>query len=369
MNCHHSSAPAGAAPAEPARILAVNLNYLGDALFTTPALAALRARFPHAVIDVLAGERAAAILAGDPAVGRLLVRPPHGGTRRAAALTRALKENTYDAVVLFQSTLTNALLAWTHGVPVRVGFAHEGCTPFLTHPVPARRAGEHVVDAYNRLAAALTGTLAGSDGPRLSVAVGEAERAFADDFLRDQELPPPVVGLVVGATRAQKRWPEEYFARLSDRLWSALGVSCVLLGGPEESAAARRVQDATRSPIVSAIGKTTEKQLAALVGRLAVVVSGDSGPLHIATAVGTPVVALFGSTDPAETGPYRAAGAVLYDTLACSPCRKRPTCDGAFTCLRALTPERAYDAVAPLLGAAPRRAALPMAPAAVGEAR
>lgn len=351
--------------AAPARVLAVNLNYLGDALFTTPALAALRARFPHAEIDVLAGARGAAILSGDPAIRRLLVRPPHGGTRRAAALARTLRDARYDAVVLFQSTFTNAILAWGHSVPVRVGFAHDGCAPFLTHPVPARRPGEHVVDAYNRLAAALTGEPVGG-AARLSVAVSAADRAFADEFLRDRELPPPVVGLVVGATRPQKRWPEPYFARLADSLWSRYGASSVLLGGPEEAATAARIVETARSPLVSAIGKTTEKQLAALIARLSVVVSGDSGPLHIAAAVGTPVVALFGSTDPAETGPYRAAGSVLYDAFSCAPCRKHPSCGGVFPCLQALTPERTLDAVAPLLGVASRRLALPVLAGAAG---
>ena len=112
------------------RLLAVNLNYLGDALFTTPALAILKARFPDAEIDVLAGERAVAILQGNPHISRLLVRPPHGGSGRAVALMNALQNGGYDAVFLFQSTLSNAMLAWGARVPRRIGFAQEGCGPF-----------------------------------------------------------------------------------------------------------------------------------------------------------------------------------------------------------------------------------------------
>lgn len=349
------------------RLLVVNLNYLGDALFTTPALAGLRARFPDAAIDVLAGERAVAILSGNPNIDRLILRPPHGGTGRAVTLARTLREGRYDMAVLFQSTLSNAMLTWAARVPVRIGFAQEGCGPLLTHVVEPRHAGEHVVDAYLRLAQAIDEPRAGREEQRLSVAVSAADQAFVNTLFRDRELAPPVVGLVIGATRPQKRWPEEYWSRLADKLWHAAGVCSVLVGGPEEKEAAERILREVRSPLVSVVGQTTEKELAALVARLGVVVSGDSGPLHIATAMRTPVVALFGSTDPSETGPWQPPhgpplpAITLYDALACAPCRKEPTCEGRFDCLRALTPERVFDAVCALLEVPSRRAILPMA--------
>lgn len=342
----------------PDRLLAVNLNYLGDALFTTPALAALRAHFPATRIDVLAGDRAAAILAGSGDIDRLLVRPPRNGLRRNTALLRTLRAGRYDAVVLFQSILSSALLAFAAGVPVRVGFAQDGTRPFLTHPVAPRRAGEHVVDAYARLAEVFDPAV--KRGTRLKVAVGADDAAFARAFLHEREVVAPVAGLVIGATRPQKRWPEEYFAALADKLWNARGVASVLLGGLEETESATRILARARSPIVSAVGRTSPKQMAALVGCCGVLVSGDSGPLHIATALETPVVALFGSTDPGETGPWRGGassvvGTVLYDALSCAPCRKSPTCEGRFDCLHALVPERVFEAVVLLMGIAPRR--------------
>ncbi|MBC8143311.1 MAG: lipopolysaccharide heptosyltransferase II [Armatimonadetes bacterium] len=342
-------------------LLAVNLNYLGDALFTTPALSALRARFPGVRMDVLAGERAAAMLDGDPAISRLLLRPPHRGMERATVLRRTLAEGDYDAVVLFQSTLSNALLTYLRRVPVRVGFAQDGCGPFLTHPVVERGVGEHIVDAYVRLAEALTGeqiaAQAASEGLRITVA--EEDARFAEAFLKDVCAGgEPVIGLVIGATRPQKRWFEEYFARLADLLHTRLGASVLLLGGPDETASAARIARMCRvATLHSAIGKTTEKQLAAISARLSAIVSGDSGPLHIATAVRTPVVALFGSTDPADTGPWQpehgatVPAITLYDRLGCAPCRKSPTCGGTFDCLWTLTPERVFDAVYELVGA------------------
>lgn len=355
------------------RLLAVNLNFLGDGLFTTPALALLRARYPGTHIEVLAGERAAAVLADDPGVDTLLVRPRREGAARAGAFARMLRAGNYDAVVLFQSIGANAALSWMSGVPIRVGFTQDGCTPFLTHRVAGRRPGEHVVDAYLRLADALRpdadtgGGLSATPDPALAIHLTPEDAAFAERVFRGQELLPPVVGLVIGATRPQKRWPEEYWARLAEKLWAAGSVSCVLLGGAEETAAAERILSQTRRdiPLWSLVGQTTEKQLAALIARLELVVSGDTGPLHIATAVRTPVVALFGSTDPADTGPWRGGAGcgpatVLYDALSCAPCRKSPTCGGRFDCLRALTPERVLDASCDLLGLSARRSVLPV---------
>lgn len=354
------------------RLLCVNLNYIGDALFTTAALGLLKGRLPEARIDVLAGKRAAAILEGNPSIERLILRPPHGGSGRALALAQTLRSGKYDAVVLFQSTLANAFLAWRARVPVRVGFAREGCGPMLTHVVPSRYPAEHDVDAYLRVANAAVrrdGTANPVDprAYRLSIALSPDDAAFAESFFRAHEVSPPVVGLVIGTTRPQKRWPEEYFARLADKLWNAAKVSCVLLGGPEEAEVAQRILSLTRgAPVVSAIGKTTEKQLAGVIARLSVVVSGDSGPLHVATAMTVPTVGLFGSTDPADTGPWTptvggAPSTVLYDALFCAPCRKNPTCNGRFDCMRGLTPDRVFDAVAALIDLPDRRLSLPMA--------
>lgn len=363
---------------EPRRLLAVNLNYLGDVLFTTPALSVLRARFPRAVIDTFVGERAATLLEGNRDVDRIIPRPPRGGLGRNRALRRVLLDGRYDAVLLFQSILASAALAAsTTRVPVRVGFAQDGCAFFLTHSVAPRRPGEHVVDAYVRLAEATAEAAFGPQPgtpppPRLKIALAAEERAWADEFIRASEITRPVAALVIGTSsgRPQKRWPEEYWPLLADRLWNAAGVASVLIGGPEEIEVASRVRAAARSPVASAVGRTSPRQMAALTARCGVVVSGDTGPLHVATAVGTPTVALFGSTDPSETGPWGGgvSANVLYDALACAPCRKSPTCGGRFDCMRALVPERVFDAVLSLLPVSEtRRCVLPMA--ATGVAR
>lgn len=364
------------------RVLAVNLNYLGDALFTTPALQSLRARFPGAQIDVLCGPRAATVLRGNPHVDRVIERPQARGAGRSVFLWQTLRAGKrYDAVVLFHGTFTSALLTFLSGAPVRVGFEGENKTRLLTHAVARRGADEHVVDAYLRLPLALgsapADTAAGA--PRLFLPIAPDDRAFAARFLGEAAASgdtgangseatdrTPTVGLVIGTTRPQKCWPEAHFARLAERLWNRSGLVCVLLGGPGEEDRARRIQEmAANVPLVSAVGRTTEMQMAALLSQMRAVVSGDTGPLHFAAAVQTPLVALFGSTDPRETGPWIAPGShgkavTLYDNLPCAPCGKHPTCDGRFDCLRNLTPERVYDAVLSLLDLPNGRTPLPV---------
>lgn len=316
------------------RLLVINQNFLGDVLFTTPALTALQRRFPEAELDVLVSERAAPLLWHHPAVQALHLRPARGGSRaRWGALVRLLRTRHYGGCVVFHGTALSALLAWGHRVPLRLGFDTDRAGILLTERVAAHQAGEHFADAFLR-------AVGGGDGTeRLQLTLTEAERAAVS-------LPEGrCVGLALGTTRPQKTWPVSHFAQLAKRLRQA-GHVPVLLGGEAERAAAEAIPEAH-----SLVGKTDLRGLLATVERCAALVTGDTGPLHFAVALGTPVVALFGSTDPAETGPWRprAKTVTLYDALPCAPCRKHPTCDGRYDCLTSLTPERVFQAVREVL--------------------
>jgi heptosyltransferase I len=354
------------------RILAVNLNYLGDTLFTTAALDALRVRFPEATIDVQVNEQTAPILEGHPAIDNLILRPRDRGARRRLALWEILSANKYDAIVLFQTTPAYAILAALARIPLRIGFNLPGCGAFLTHALPPQQHDEHWVDTYLRLAQAGDYALPSSFTPRLSLQISPDEEAFARQFLAhnlQQGNPPPRIGLVTGATRPQKQWPEAHFIRLIEKLWHQQGVSCVLLGGQEEAEKAERIARQVSAPVLVASGKTSIKELSAILDQLDVVVSADTGPIHLATARDTPVIALFGSTRPQETGPWTSphgtqkAPVVLWNALPCAPCYRKPTCDGRFDCMTMITPERVYDALQPFLpNPLRRRFALPLLP-------
>ena len=162
------------------------------------------------------------------------------------------------------------------------------------------------------------------------------------------DLNAPLVAVNVGATRPQKRWFAESFAETLDLLGD---VQSVLVGAGEHDEAIadevlRRVQKAAP---VNLVGRTSVKQLAAVLSRCDLLLSADSGPMHLATAVGTPTVALFGSTDPAATGPYDGVSRVIYKALPCAPCGNHPTCGGRYDCLRAITSGEVALAVRALL--------------------
>ena len=176
-------------------------------------------------------------------------------------------------------------------------------------------------------------------------------QAWAEAFLAGQGLADqPLAALVLGASQPNKCWPPEYFAELAQALRRSGRAEPLLIGGRGEQEREAQVQAALDRPAAGAVGRTSLPQLAALLARARVVVSGDTGALHVAVALGRPVVGLYGPTSPVLSGPYGAQHRVLWDQPACGPCHRRPTCS-AFDCMRALTPARVAQAVEESLAA------------------
>ncbi len=342
----------------PEKILVVNMNYLGDALFTTPALHALRLAYPQAQIDTIVGAGAAAeVLRGNPDVDAIHFRKARGGFARIRELVRLLRGGRYTQVIILPPLPAYALAAWLARTPRRVGQGGRGMDFFLTE----RRTvtGAHFVERFLQ-----TAPVTEDSGPHdnhLRVNWEPHDEQAARRLLVDAGINPerPFVAVNVGATKPQNRWPALSFAGAIDLL---ADVPCVLVGAGVDDAqiAADVLTHVRESRPVNLVGQTNVKELAALLAASAVTLSADTGPLHLATAVGTPVVALFGSTDPARCGPFEAEARVLDAHLSCSPCGKRPTCAGRFDCMKAITPADAAFAVRDLLRAG-RGAVLPMA--------
>ncbi|MEO7714990.1 MAG: glycosyltransferase family 9 protein [Capsulimonas sp.] len=329
------------------KILVVNMNYLGDALLTTPAMAAMRRAYPDAQIDTIVGSGAAAgVLAGNPDIDRIIPRTARDSWGRCKQLFQTLRRGKYTDVVILPPLPAYAVTAFLAGTPVRVGQANRGMNRFLTdlrhtnavHMADAMLDTVHVPNEARPTRRGLTVTV----DPQ---AVIETDQLLSDmgiDLSRD------LVAVNVGATRPQKRWMAENFAAVLDQLADH---QLVLIGaGPEDEALTADVLGQVRSAKpVNLISRTTIPQLAALLRRSRVLLSADSGPMHLATAVGAPVVALFGSTDPKITGPYDEASQSIYKALHCAPCGNHPTCEGRFDCMRAITPDEAALAVRSLL--------------------
>jgi len=349
------------------KILVVNMNYIGDALLTTPALAALRRAHPDAQIDTVVGAGAAAdVLDGNPDVDEIIARTARGSWGRMSQIYRLLRERRYTDAIIMPPLPAYALAAFAARTPVRVGQANRGMNQFLTHLM--RTSAVHMADAMLDTVDVPQDARAGRK--RLTVTVDRDSIEFAEKLLTSTglDMSKPIIAVNLGATRPQKRWFAESFAAMIDELGD---LQTVLTGsGDDDRALAETVLASVKgTKPASIVGKTTVKQLAGMLSLCELVVSADSGPMHLATAVGTPVVALFGSTDPAVTGPYDTISRAIYKALPCAPCFNHPTCDGRFDCLRAITPEEVAAVVRGVIRErrSPHVAELPMASLSTGK--
>ncbi len=341
------------------KFLVVNMNYMGDALLTTPAIAALRAAFPDAQIDTVVGAGTAAeVLNGNPDLNRIIARTARGGAGRLMQMFRLLRDGRYTDAIILPPLPAYAFAAWLARTPRRVGLGGRGMNHFLTELRQTKAV--HMADA-------MLDTIPLPPSPdrprRLVVAVDRAAEDAAAKLLAEQGIDPsrPLMAVNIGATRPQKRWFAESFAEALDGLSD---IPVVLVGaGAEDTAMAADILRRTRSAKpVSLVGKTDVKVLAAVLKRCDLLLSADSGPMHLATAVGTPCVALFGSTDPGVTGPFDDLSEAIYKDLSCSPCGNHPTCNGRYDCLREIVPEEVVLAARRLLRA--RRGGLTLLPSA-----
>jgi heptosyltransferase I len=385
---------------EPRRILLIKPSSLGDIIHALPVLAGLRARYPAAHIAWLAGTAFAPLLAGHPLLDEVIPfdRRAYGRMGRSATqvrafvgFVRALRARRFDLVLDLQGLFRSGFLAWISGAPRRIGFAdaRELAWAFYTERVRTPRRCErdassavaplnpaipqsldpaiHAVDKNLFLARRLGLPV---DPPQFALGLTPAEHAAAAARVASVVGGAPaeraVVAVVVGARWESKLWPDERLAELVARLPEACGLPVVLLGGPEERARAAAVCAAVAPPPANLVGQTTLRELCAVLGQAALVISQDSGPMHIAAALGRPLVAIFGPTSPARTGPYSAAARVVTRGLPCAPCFARRCPLGHHACLRELPAADVLAAArAALAQPAPRDGRSPLTPAHV----
>ncbi|MDD3764208.1 MAG: glycosyltransferase family 9 protein [Nevskiales bacterium] len=343
---NHPSSSAG----QPARILIVRLSALGDLVFCTSLLEGLRRRYPAAHIAWLAQSGFAGLLEHDPRIDAVIGVPKDSlsSPRALLNLRRRLRAGRYDWVIDAQGLAKSRGLAWLAGGSRRIGFASKEPLAFLMHEIVAKGGNPaDIASEYRALAQHLTGSEPGA--PRLPVQPESAE--VVAQAVRDGTLPPRYVALCPFTTRPQKHWVDDYWPALAERLCADGQRRCVIFGGPGDRAHADALLAAMPAGCVNLTGRTALRDLPAWIARADALVGVDTGLTHIGIATGRPTVALFGSTCP-YTGGADSPLSVLYDDLPCAPCKRRPTCDGAFTCMRQLTPERAAAALRQLLDGA-----------------
>ena len=347
----------GVAPA-PKKILVIRLDRLGDLVLSTPVLAALRAAFPGAFLAMLVRSACQELVIGHPALNQVLPygkEGAHRGLRNTIRFALALRRYAFDTAVILHPTVRSHWIAWLAGIPVRIGYARKGGW-LLTHRLPHRKQeGLRHESRYVLELLAPLGISTDHARPFVPVAPDAARRV-------GHRLSPllaaapgrPLVAVHPSASSPSKRWPEERFAVVADRLIATRRATICLVAGPEvvDRAAAYRVAALMREPVINLAGALTVGELAALLQQCRMLISNDSGPVHIAAAVGTPVVAIFGRNQPGLSqtrwGPVGQGHVVLQKDVGCVRCLA-DDCDINFLCLSALSAEEVYDAAVSIL--------------------
>lgn len=344
---------------KPRRVLVRATNWVGDAVMTLPAMDRLGQAFAGASIDVLAKPWVAAVYRGHPAVNEVLIldaQGRHKGLAGRLRLARWLRGRGYDCAVLLQNAFDAALIAWLAGIPRRIGYARDGRRPLLTTAVacPPEARALHETSYYLRLlaGAGLIDDQPPAQGVRPVLRPRPEDAAWADGFIAGRGLAGrPLIGVAPGAAFGPaKCWPAESFAAAAAGLAPGLGASVLLFGGKGEARTTAQVAARLgQTPHADLAGATDLGQALALLARLSLFLTNDSGLMHAAAALGAPTVAVFGSTNPATTGPLGRRVAIVRKDCPCAPCKK-PVCpSGDLRCLRSIAPEDVIAAAENLL--------------------
>ena len=317
------------------RVLIIKPSSLGDIIHALPVLAAIRQAHPQAHVAWLANTTFAPLLDGHPLLDEVIPfdRRHYGRMLRSPRALRdfirflwQLRNRRFDLVLDLQGLFRSGILTWATGAHVRLGFAdaREGAYAFYSQRIPGSRKDCHAVE-MNLLAAEALGLPAGPPTFPLGLLPGDLETA--------RQLLAAVGGrpidrftaVVPGARWDTKRWPMSRLAAVIDRLHAQGGAPCVLLGAPDDRTEAEQIiaHARTKTRIVNLVGRTSLRQLAATLALADLVLCHDSGPMHIAAALNKPIVAIFGPTDPARTGPYCQTARIAALPLPCRPCLRR----------------------------------------------
>jgi len=305
------------------RLAVVQTAFLGDIVLTTPLLREIKRARPGSSLTVVTTPLGRAVLSGHPSVDEIVVHDKRGDDRGPLGVARAvakLRASRLDAVVVAQRSARSGLIARGSGARVRVGFSDAPGRWAYTDRV-AWAGTEHAVRRYLALSGPIGGDPAAAD-PTPCLAVAEEARARIEASLAARGIGPreEVLAIAPGSIWGTKRWTPEGFAEVS-RAAGGMGLRSVLVGAPEEAALCAQIARSGGSGAAVLAGATGPSELVALLSRARALVTGDSGPGHVASAVGTPVVAIFGPTVPAfGYTPWGERNRIVETDLPCRPC-------------------------------------------------
>jgi 3-deoxy-D-manno-octulosonic-acid transferase/heptosyltransferase-1 len=340
-------------------ILIIKLSAIGDVVHSLPVLEVLRKSYPAARIDWVVEETASGIINGHPAINEVIVSPRSAWSRAFAEgdikgflrdLRRfegRLRSVCYDLVIDLQGLLKSGILAGLARGRRKVGMtgSREGAGLFLSEPAFPVNREIHAIDRYLSLAAGLGCDISGWHG---SLPVTETDMEKAGRLLDEAGLGGDrFVAVNPVAKWETKLWIPGRFSRLCDRIVDEAGCSVLFTGGGSDTAYVEGIVSGMNRPAVNLAGRTGLRELACIYERAELLVTTDTGPMHIAAAMKCPVVALFGPTSPVRTGPYGNGHRVVRSGAACSPCFRKK-CDDP-RCMTGIGVEKVFEEVKSLL--------------------
>lgn len=352
------------------RILIINPFGIGDVLFTTPSIKSLKENFPESYIGYLCNKRTEPILRTNPDLNEIFVFEKDDYRQlwreskikcisRFISFLKRIKVKNFDLSFDLSLGRHYNFFLWLIGIPQRVGFNYKNRGRFLTKKIDIDGyQDKHVVEYYLDLLRFLG--LEPKDN-RLELFLSQDDTIWAEQFLKDQGISNTdlLIGIIPGGGASWgkdapiKHWSGEKFAKVADKFIERYSTKIIILGDSTESQICEFVSNSMHHHPVAVSCNTTLRQFASLIGRCKLVITNDGGPLHIATALGTKTISIFGPVDDKVYGPYPPSvnHIVLKKDLPCRPCYRRfkmPKCDRR-DCLESITPEEVLGATEKLL--------------------
>jgi heptosyltransferase-2 len=323
-------------------------NWIGDFVMATPILSDVRRAFPKASITVMCRVGVCKLLEMDPDINEIFCFSKTSGFDRRDShrdLIEKIRQGKYDLGILLTNSFSSSWWFYRGHVSYRIGYKGNCRSFLLTHPVPlpAQLKKQHLVKTYKMLLSVL-GIPVSKTAPRLYLA--DQEVKAAQDLLKKQGMQEGDILIGINPTAAYgsaKCWLPERFAKVAHKLLQNEKIYLVFFGDQESVSLIKSICRTLPERTINLAGLTSLRELASLISLCRVFLSNDSGPMHIADALGVPVVALFGSTNEIVTGPF-SQGRVIHKHVICSPCYKR-TCPIDFRCMKAIEVEEVYQQV------------------------
>jgi lipopolysaccharide heptosyltransferase II len=334
------------------KILIINVNWLGDVVFSTPALKAIRKKFPDAKISCLVISRCEQVLKNNPRIDEIIVYDEYGKHRSLLSkikFIRYLRKKQFDVVYVLHPSLKRAMIGFLAGIPERVGYSTKKRGFLLTHAVAVPAETMHKIDYFLYL---LNQAGIPTVDRNCEFFISEKDKDEARKILEQAGVSEKDRFVVInpGGNWLMKRWPVRHFATLADWLSKKKKLKVVISGSKKDKVLAQGIINKAKTKLLVITGMTDLHQLAAIMVRSVCVVTADSGPMHIACASGANTIAIFGPTSPELTGPVgKSKAVILQHALGCEiPCYKSD-CEHN-QCMDKVTPQMVYDEILKILG-------------------